>query len=100
MEQKISRIRLLTDRSGQEFYEQAVRYVQHRYGLDFLDRYAGLPSVWEEQEEHAREYQGEEYDAREELEQELVPYVKAGDTILVKASHFMGFPAVVAALQK
>ena len=37
---------------------------------------------------------------REELEQELVPYVKAGDTILVKASHFMGFPAVVAALQK
>ena len=37
---------------------------------------------------------------REELEQELVPYVKAGDTILVKASHFMGFPEVVAALQK
>ena len=72
MEQKISRIRLLTDQSGQEFYEQAVRYVQHRYGLDFLDRYAGLPSVWEEQEEHAREYQGEEYDAREELEQGLL----------------------------
>jgi UDP-N-acetylmuramyl pentapeptide synthase len=29
----------------------------------------------------------------------LLGYVRAGDTILVKASHFMQFPAVVQALQ-
>lgn len=30
----------------------------------------------------------------------LTKYVKPGDTVLVKASHFMGFPKVVEALQK
>ena len=39
MEQEIQRIRFLTDSSGQEFYEQAIRYVQHKYGLDFLNQY-------------------------------------------------------------
>ena len=48
----------------------------------------------------SKETKVHQFATREELEQELVPYVKAGDTILVKASHFMGFPAVVAALQR
>ena len=30
---------------------------------------------------------------------ELLSYVKEGDTILIKASHFMEFPKVVEALQ-
>ena len=29
----------------------------------------------------------------------LLDYVKEGDTVLVKASHFMEFPKVVSALQ-
>ena len=72
MEQEIQRIRFLTDSSGREFYEQAIRYVQHKYGLDFLNQYAGLPSVWNRQEEEAQEYQGEEQNAWEELDQELL----------------------------
>ena len=35
------------------------------------------------------------YEEKEALEEELVKQVKAGDTILVKASHFMGFPEIV-----
>ena len=34
------------------------------------------------------------------MTQELLSYVKEGDTILVKASHFMEFPKVVEALSK
>ena len=35
---------------------------------------------------------------REELLSELLPTIKKGDTLLVKASHFMEFPKIVAAL--
>ena len=37
---------------------------------------------------------------RDEMIPELLAFVKAGDSILVKASHFMGFPEVVAALSR
>ena len=37
---------------------------------------------------------------REEMTEELLAYVKEGDTVLVKASHFMEFPKVVEALTK
>lgn len=37
---------------------------------------------------------------REKLTQALIPYVKSGDTILVKASHFMEFPKIVRALEE
>ena len=40
------------------------------------------------------------YPTVEEMIPELVSYVTTGDTILVKASHFMNFPKVVEALQK
>ena len=30
----------------------------------------------------------------------LIPYLKSGDTVLVKASHFMEFPKVVEAIRK
>ena len=36
---------------------------------------------------------------REEMTEELLAYVKEGDTVLVKASHFMEFPKVLEALQ-
>lgn len=38
--------------------------------------------------------------SREELTDALLDFVKEGDTILVKASHFMGFPEIVKALQE
>ena len=37
---------------------------------------------------------------RDEMIEELLSYVKAGDSILIKASHFMDFPKVVEALTK
>ena len=37
---------------------------------------------------------------REGMTEELLAYVKEGDTVLVKASHFMEFPKVVEALTK
>ena len=40
------------------------------------------------------------YPTVEEMIPELVSYVTTGDTILVKASHFMNFPKVVEALRK
>lgn len=40
------------------------------------------------------------FDSREELTHELVGYVKPGDNILVKASHFMEFPKIVEALMQ
>lgn len=40
------------------------------------------------------------YDSLEELLKNLNQEVKTGDTILVKASHFMEFPKIVEALQK
>lgn len=39
------------------------------------------------------------FETREELTKELLAFVKKGDTVLVKASHFMEYPKVVAALQ-
>ena len=38
------------------------------------------------------------FKTREEMMPELQAYVQEGDTILVKASHFMEFPKVVSAL--
>lgn len=40
------------------------------------------------------------FEDRETMTRELLSYVKEGDTILVKASHFMEFPKVVEALSK
>lgn len=40
------------------------------------------------------------FDNREDMIKELLSYVQAGDSILIKASHFMDFPKVVEALTK
>ena len=37
---------------------------------------------------------------REKLTQTLINCVEAGDTVLVKASHFMEFPKIVKALEE
>ncbi len=38
------------------------------------------------------------FEEKEALMNALLPFVKAGDTVLVKASHFMGYPEIVNAL--
>jgi UDP-N-acetylmuramoyl-tripeptide--D-alanyl-D-alanine ligase len=38
------------------------------------------------------------FETRDELAQALLPFVQPGDTILVKASHFMDYPRLVKAL--
>lgn len=38
------------------------------------------------------------FEEKEALMNSLLPFVKAGDTVLVKASHFMGYPEIVNAL--
>ena len=40
------------------------------------------------------------FEDRESMTKELLSYVRENDTILVKASHFMGFPKVVEALKE
>lgn len=49
-----------------------------------------------------KEHQGKceifSFDDREAMTEKLLSYVKAGDSVLVKASHFMEFPKVVKAL--
>ena len=40
------------------------------------------------------------FDDRESMTQELLDYIQDGDTILIKASHFMEFPKVVEALKE
>lgn len=40
------------------------------------------------------------FDSKEELAEQLIQYLQDGDTVLVKASHFMDFPYVVAALEQ
>mgnify|MGYP002511600567 FL=1 len=39
------------------------------------------------------------YQTREEMTEQLLTYLKEGDTVLVKASHFMEYPEVVAAIK-
>lgn len=71
--------------------------------------------AWEAQEKKARQTVGKsggamytsgskatqiyDYATKEEMLPNLLSLVKAGDTVLVKASHFMGFPEVVEALR-
>lgn len=40
------------------------------------------------------------FNTREELVEALLPFVRPGDTILVKASHFMDYPKIVEALTR
>lgn len=48
--------------------------------------------------EHTDQTKVRYFETREELLEALKPFVQAGDTILVKASHFMEYPKIVRAL--
>ncbi len=68
--------------------------------LDALYSVGPLARGIAEEAEKARRYRVESFETREKLLTALPGLVCPGDTVLVKASHFMAFDAVVAALCK
>lgn len=65
--QKIKKIRFLTDQGGREFYEQAVKDMESRYGLDLAERWLGTTALFNSQETRSEELQTEEKEKQEEL---------------------------------
>lgn len=68
MEHKISKIEFLTDQNGQVFFRQAVRYMEHRYGIHLLNDKVSMTDTWKVHRERAKEYEKEEKKSREELD--------------------------------
>lgn len=64
-------------------------------------------TVWEHSQEIAKavrtcssKTEVHHYEDKADLIKDLVKEVQSGDTVLVKASHFMGFPEIVKELTK
>ena len=68
MEQEITGICFLTDRGCDAFCSQAASYMEHKYGLGFIDDKLEMASVWERQEEQAEEYSKREQEQQDYLE--------------------------------
>lgn len=68
MEQKITRICFLTDHGCEAFCGQVASYMEHKYGLGAIEDKLGAASVWERQEEQAREYAKREQEQQDYLE--------------------------------
>ena len=60
MENEIERIQLFTDNSGELFRDQVGKYMKHKYGIAWADKYLGNVSLWKNQEEKADEFTEEE----------------------------------------
>ena len=55
MENDIKRIQLLADKNGELFMDQAGKYMKHKYGISWADKYLGSTSIWKNQEWQADE---------------------------------------------
>ena len=77
----------LVMQNGMKAYGQIVR----EFGEDILDS---------ERKIDRAKLAGIVFADREKLTQTLINFVEAGDTVLVKASHFMEFPKIVKALEE
>ncbi|MGN1267346.1 MAG: DUF5702 domain-containing protein [Dorea sp.] len=53
---EIERIKFLSDDGASAFYEQAIRYMEHKYGLDAFQDKVGLTDLWKQQERNSKEY--------------------------------------------
>lgn len=60
IEQKITGIQYLTDRDGQAFREQVIRYMEEKYGISLIREFTGLTTRWEEQAVQAEEMEKKE----------------------------------------
>lgn len=67
MEQRISRIQMLTDRNGSGFLEQVSYYIESKYGLSSLNSLLGDMDIWERQEEQEENYQQTEDELNRQL---------------------------------
>ncbi len=70
-DQDVLRIQLLTDSGCESFYEQVTKYMENKYGLDYVRDLLGTTSIWNQQEEQSLEYQQQESDQEEYLERLL-----------------------------
>lgn len=71
MENDIKRIQLFTDKNGEMFLDQAGKYMKHKYGISWADKYLGNTSLWKNQEERADEMIKEEKAQTDHLEELL-----------------------------
>lgn len=67
----IERIKFLSDNHARSFFEQAVQYMKHKYGVDIMERELGMVENWEKNEEILKDYQEEEEQNKESLEELL-----------------------------
>lgn len=67
----IKRIRLFTDQNGELFMDQAGKYMKHKYGISWADKYLGSTSIWKNQERQADEITREEKAQTDRLEELL-----------------------------
>lgn len=67
-DQEVLRIQLLTDSGCDSFYDQVSRYMENKYGLDFVRDLVGTTSIWNRQQEQSWEYRQEEADQEDYLD--------------------------------
>lgn len=67
-EHEIERIQMLTDRNGQAFYEQAVRWMETEIGHGILEQIPKMEALWKEQEEQYTDREKELDQTLEEVE--------------------------------
>lgn len=68
-EQSIERIQFLTDDGAKGFIEQIARYMEHKYGLDYMKDKVSMTGIWKNQEEQAEKYAEEERCQEDTLEE-------------------------------
>lgn len=66
-EQSLERIQFLSDDGAKGFVEQAVCYMEHKYGLDYLKDKISMTGIWKSQEEQSEKYRKEEKDQADTL---------------------------------
>lgn len=68
MDNSISRIQFLTDNGAQAFYEQAVCFMEHKYGISNVRDKVSQTDAWKMQEEKSEDYEKESRRQSEEFE--------------------------------
>lgn len=59
---KIERVEFLTDHGARGFQEQVSRYMEHKYGLDYIKEELGMTDFWEDQKEVIKDYKKEDFE--------------------------------------
>lgn len=67
-DQELLRIQFLTDSGCDSFYDQVTKYMENKYGVDFVRDLLGTTSIWNQQQGQSRDYEQQESDQEEYLE--------------------------------